>query len=416
MVAECRTISHGQAMTTYATKNNRADIVFTQNLDDTLPPMGMWGEMQTIQQRYEPKFKKKPIKKPIFCIEASPTKAESEGWDLNDWGNYAQTLLNRLVAAAQPKSKRGKNGRALKGLDLSRCQILACLHKDAKSGIPHLHILINRIDLDGNLLNDSFIGNKLMTAVHSINVEKGWELPEDIQKEHIAEISKACYTILANMEEFSWEEYANRIKALGYKFKLNESDGVVHGYTIRRGNSKYKASLLGTGRDLMASKIEATWKRLHPESRPSLEQNREGVGKQNASQSKPSLIERARAMQTSSSTLQDSTPAHHSEVFNIDGNDTKISIPMAAYNTICSCVDAPEDGQASKTDVVKVAILLFANYVDAATAMSESCGGGGSPSRGWGRDKDDDDDKWARKCAAMASRLCKPMIKYKRGR
>ena len=54
MVAECRTISHGQAMTTYATKNNRADIVFTQNLDDTLPPMGMWGEMQTIQQRYEP--------------------------------------------------------------------------------------------------------------------------------------------------------------------------------------------------------------------------------------------------------------------------------------------------------------------------------------------------------------------------
>lgn len=78
------------------------------------------------------------------------------------------------MAASQPNYKRGKGGRHLKGLDLSRCQIFACLHRDAKSGIPHLHILINRIDLDGNLINDSFIGNKLMKAVHAINIENAW--------------------------------------------------------------------------------------------------------------------------------------------------------------------------------------------------------------------------------------------------
>lgn len=416
MVAECRTISHGAAMTIYATKNNRADIVFTQNLDDTLPPVGMWGAMKTIQQRYEPKFRRKPVTCPIFCIEASPSKAESDSWQLEDWGNYARTLLDRLEVAAQPKNKRGKNGKLLQGLDLSRSQIFACLHHDAKSGIPHLHILINRIDLDGNLLNDSFIGKKLMKAVHSINVENGWELPEDIQKAHIAEISKACYSILSDMQEFSWEEYGNRLNALGYKLKLKESKGEVHGYSIWRGNSKYKASLLGHGRDLMASKIEETWNRMHPMEKTNIDQNREDVSKRDVSRSKPSPLERALNTLPSEKNQPISSPNTFSETFNIDGKETEISIPMSMYNTIKGYVEVPRKGQTTELDVINVAILLAANYINAATAMSESCGGGGSPGTGWGRDKDDDDDKWARKCVAMASRLCKPVIKYKRSR
>ena len=52
------------------------------------------------------------------------------------------------------------------------------------SSIPHLHILINCIDLDGNLMNDSFIGDSAVKAAHAINVERGWELPEDIHEAH----------------------------------------------------------------------------------------------------------------------------------------------------------------------------------------------------------------------------------------
>ena len=41
-------------------------------------------------------------------------------------------------------------------------------------------------------------------------------------------------------------------------------------------------------------------------------------------------------------------------------------------------------------------MLLFAGYIDAATSMSESCGGGGSsPSSGWGKKDDEDDWKFA---------------------
>lgn len=45
MIAKASAIQHGQAMTNYATKNNRADIVKTNHLSEGLPPMGMWDEM-----------------------------------------------------------------------------------------------------------------------------------------------------------------------------------------------------------------------------------------------------------------------------------------------------------------------------------------------------------------------------------
>lgn len=43
------------------------------------------------------------------------------------------------------------------------------------------------------------------------------------------------------------------------------------------------------------------------------------------------------------------------------------------YNNI----EVPDNSNATHEDILKVSMLLFLNYVDAATAMSESYGGGG---------------------------------------
>lgn len=58
-------------------------------------------------------------------------------------------------------------------------------------------------------------------------------------------------------------------------------------------------------------------------------------------------------------------------------------------------------------DSVHTALLLFAGYLDAATSMAVSSGGGGSDTGGWGRDKDEDELEWARRCARMANSMCK---------
>lgn len=63
------------------------------------------------------------------------------------------------------------------------------------------------------------------------------------------------------------------------------------------------------------------------------------------------------------------------------------------------------------TDILNCAMMLAVNYVTEATTYAESCGGGGSTSDDWGKKKDDDDELWARRCAAQANRLCKPMAR-----
>ena len=78
-------------------------------------------------------------------------------------------------------------------------------------------------------------------------------------------------------------------------------------------------------------------------------------------------------------------------------------------------VTAGLDEEVKQTNLFKVAALLFAGYLDAATSMSSSCGGGGSPGSGWGKDKDEDEHNWAIRCAKMAKWLCKP-IKRNRSR
>ena len=47
---------------------------------------------------------------------------------------------------------------------------------------------------------------------------------------------------------------------------------------------------------------------------------------------------------------------------------------------------------------------LFGGYIDAATSMSESCGGGGgsAPESGWGKKDDEDNRLYARRCLQMA--------------
>ena len=403
MIAKAKSIPHGAAMTNYATKHNRADIVLTRNLDEGLTPLAMWGAMETIHQKYEPKFRRKPVKNPTLRLEVSPSLEETKGWTLRDWYAYALQFLDKLQKDVQAKDgkKKGKDK-----FNLDRAQIFACLHFDAKSGIPHLHILINRIDLDGNLMNDSFIGDSAVKAAHDINVERGWELPEDIHEEHQKEITEACYDILRGMSGFDWNGYKRGLESRGYKIhEQRDKQGVLHGYTVLRGNSRFKSSILGKGRDLTASKLEATWKKLHPVA-PSVVKPSSTVDTSQATNRKP-LVERYAERQSVAQT-KPAPPSVFRKIQYVDDEKYSITMPLEAYKAMQDAIEVPDESVPFE-NVLNVAMLLFMNYVDAATSMSESCGGGGSTPSNWGEDKDEDEREWARRCAQHANWLCKPM-------
>ena len=407
MIAKARSISHGSAMTNYATKHNRADIVLTRNLDEELTPLAMWGAMETIHQKYAPKFRRKPVEKPTLRMEVSPSLEETKGWTLNDWYAYALQFLEKLQKDVQAKEgkKKGKGK-----FNLDRAQIFACLHFDAKSGIPHLHVLINRIDLDGNLMNDSFIGDSAVKATHSINVERGWELPEDIHKAHEKEITEACYDILRGMQRYDWSSYKHGLESRGYKVhEQRDKQGVLHGYTILRCNSRFKSSTLGKGRNLTAPRLEETWKELHPVAQSVVKPNTI-VGTSQTTERKP-LTERNSECQSITRTKPEAPPLFRKILFVVDKHYS-ILMPMEAYTAMKDAIEVPDESMPLE-NVLNVAMLLFMNYVNAATSMSESCGGGGSIPSNWGKDKDDDERDWARRCAQLANWLYKPIRRYK---
>ena len=407
MIAKARSIPHGAAMTNYATKHNRADIVLTRNLDEGLTPLAMWGAMETIHQKYEPKFRRKPVKNPTLRLEVSPSFEETKGWTLKDWHAYALQFLEKLQKDVQAKEDK-KKGKSKFNLD--RAQLFACLHFDAKSGIPHRHILINRIDLDGNLMNDSFIGDSAVKAAHAINVERGWELPEDIHEAHEKEITEACYDILRGMSSYDWDSYKHALESCGYKVhEQRDKQGVLHGYTILRGNSRFKSSILGKGRNLTAPRLEETWKKLHPVAQSVVKPNTT-VGTSQTTERKP-LTERNSGCQSITQTKPEAPPLFR-KILSVVDKHYSILMPMEAYTAMKDAIEVPDESMPFE-NVLNVAMLLFMNYVNAATSMSESCGGGGSTPSNWGKDKDDDERDWARRCAQLANWLCKPIRRHK---
>lgn len=348
MIAKGKSISHGAAMTNYATKHNRADIVLARNLDEGLTPLAMWGAMETIHQKYAPNFRRKPVKNPTIRLEVSPSLEETKGWTLNDWYQYALQFLREFQKAGQTKDGKKKGAGKF---NLDRAQLFACLHFDAKSGIPHLHISINRIDLDVNLMNDSFVGESAVKATHTINIERGWELPEDIHEAHVKEITEACYNILRGMSRYDWRTYKHCLESRGYKVhEQRDKQGVLHGYTILRGNSRFKSSKLGRGRDLTAPKLEATWKKLRPVA-PSVlcEQSDQGravkssstVGTSQTTGRKP-IAEHYTDRQNAAQTMP-KVPSIFGKILSVDAKNYFIRMPLDAYRTMNEAIGTPDE-------------------------------------------------------------------------
>ena len=246
--------------------------------------------------------------------------------------------------------------------------------------------------MDGKINDSHKIGERAVMAANIINERRGWVQSEEISIRHKQEISDCCMEILRTINEFSWQKYETELVKRGYKVHLQEKDdGGVYGYSIKRGNSTYKSSVLGIGRNLTPSKIEATWAKLHPQERKS------EPAKPVSRQTRPADI-----------TPISQPVIKHYDIATDEYHSYHVEIPEVADNIIrqdCSLEEAHP--LAKIKEIQYTSLLLFAGYLDAATSMAVSSGGGGSDTGGWGRDKDEDELEWARRCAKMANSMCK---------
>lgn len=403
MIAKARAISHGANSMRYVVNKDKSDIIKLNMLPDNVAAESLWSRMLLHQAKFIGN-RPKPIKNNMIRIEVSPTAEETKGWTNSDWEELADDFIREFDSIDLSKqTKRAKD----KHTNLSNSQYVVSLHRDSKSGILHLHIDANRIDNDGNINNDHNIHIRAIIAANNISKRRGWVLATDISKQNKQEITDACMDALRSMDTFDWNDYVERLKQCGYDVMLQkDSQDVVRGYSIKRGNSTYKSSSLGKSRNLMPSKIEMTWEELHKDI---LQQN--NADKKNHAENTSAELQTANnARCRNCNEYQPQPLVHHS--INWNYRNYEIDIPSNVNDILMQNVSLVENNVfATINDLQQTAILLFAGYLDAATQMSESSGGGGSTPDGWGKDEDEDDLEWARRCARMASHMCRPAIK-----
>ena len=396
MIAKTSTISHGANAIRYSVNKEKADIVKANLLPDNISPEAMYGRMMLVQRKFAENINKgKPLGRNVIRIEISPSKEESRDWTMDDWVHLADEFIRMFDSIdLSGKTKRASS----KQTNLKGSQYIVALHRDSKSGILHLHIDANRVDMDGKINDSHKIGERAVMAANIINERRGWVQSEEIGIQHRQEVSDNCMEILRTMDEFSWQRYEMELVKRGYKVHLQEKDGGgIYGYSIKRGNSIYKSSILGVGRNLTPSKIEATWAKLHPQERKS--NPIKPVPQQTRTAGKTPVIQPSTASQLVMKHYDITTDEYHKY---------HVAIPEFADNIIRQDCSLEEAHPLAKIEEIQhTALLLFAGYLDAATSMAASSGGGGSDTGGWGRDKDEDDLEWARRCARMANSMCK---------
>ena len=178
MIAKAATISHGSNAIRYSVNKDRADIVKTNLLPDDISPEAMFKRMMLVQKMFANERKRgRPLTDNVIRIEISPTAEESKGWTMDDWARLADEFIQEFDSIdLSKKTKRASS----KQTNLKGSQYVVALHRDAKSGILHLHIDANRVDMEGKINDGHLPGMRAVMAANIINERYGWMQAEEI--------------------------------------------------------------------------------------------------------------------------------------------------------------------------------------------------------------------------------------------
>ena len=246
MIAKAKAVAHGIRAMLYMSgesRNKKHPERITHICDNFMPQgmdaSGIWTEMKFATMNH-PNIRNNAIR-----IEISPAMEHTENFTLDDW----QELWRDFAAAFDIQEIRDKDGK---------------LHEESNSGIPHLHAIVSRVDEDGNINNDHAIHLRAQRAAEMIARQRGWTTAQHIHETNIPKVRADCMEALRELNEWSWNGYRERLAAKGYDLYLRkDKKNVIRGYVLLKGNTKFKASELGKGRNLTASRIRQTWEKLH---------------------------------------------------------------------------------------------------------------------------------------------------------
>ena len=414
MIMLAKVVPYGGNAVRYALEKEKAKLVKVNHMPEGIEPTAIWYMMKHhCQLHQQDRTVGRSLERLMVQFVISPSKEEAANFTMNDWANLQDESLETLDAVGLIPMGMEKEVKT----NFRNSMNVGGLHSDSKSGTLHLHMDCCRVDLDGNTNDVHDIHKRAMMAAEIINMRHGWKQPKEIRDMRREKIVDFCEYTLQKMQEFDIDFYFKMLRMKGYEVTPRyDKDKKLVGYTIGKNASVFKASEIG--RRFMASQLEATWKKFHPE--PS--QVRMKPSAPTITSSSSPVRPTAQTMTSAQPKVQtrvQSKPIPSFTIFNIDTpiGSKAVEIPNLVKDIFLNEAQVPEDNDTATVEIVAhTAMLLFAGYIDAATSMSESCGGGGgsAPESGWGKKDDEDERAYARRCLQMAHSMYK-LKSVKRG-
>ena len=408
MIMLAKVVPYGGNAVRYALEKENAKLVKVNHMPEGIDPTAIWYMMKHhCQLHQQDRTVGRNLERLMVQFVISPSKEEAKDFSMKDWRNLQDESLETMDSLGLIPKGMKKEAKT----NFRNSMYVGGLHSDSKSGTLHLHMDCCRVDLDGNTNDVHDIHRRAMMAAEIINMRHGWKQPQEIRDMRKKAMADFCEYTLQKMLEFDVDFYFRMLRMKGYEVtpRYDKSKKLV-GYTIGKNASVFKASEIG--RRFMASQLEATWKKFHPE--PTQVRVKPASPTVTPS-SRPSrhVTPKPTSTQTKVQPRVQAKPVPSFTSFNIEtpiGNKAVV-IPNSVKDIFLKEAQVPEGNDtATVENVAHTAMLLFAGYIDAATSLSESCGGGGGsvPESGWGKKDDKDESAFARRCLQMAHSMCKP--------
>ena len=415
MIANAKAVAHGIRAMLYVSgesRNKKHPEKITRICDNFMPQgmdaTGIWTEMKFATMNHP------NIKNNVIRMEISPAMEHTEDFTLEDW----RQLWYDFAKAFDEQEIRDKDGKVVSGkTNVSGSKSSVWLHEESKSGIPHLHAIVCRVDEDGKINNDHAIHLRAQRAAEKVARQRGWTTAMHIHETNIPQVSADCMEALRELGEWSWDGYKERLAAKGYDLYLRkDKKDVIRGYVLVKGPARFKASELGKGRSLTASRIRRTWEKLHPESR----QRQQPAPRQPVVRTEDNQVSHGQ-WQNRQSGVSHPQPIREDYSTRRDGCvRTEITHGGGTYQRyLPSKVTDFFDNEFDYRETVNWQDLqnLAMAYFTLITSPYEVTSGGGGGSQSdlpWGRDPKEDEIDFARRCARMAA--SKMGIQKKSGR
>lgn len=398
MIGKAKSISHGINDIRYISgeSRNKEHPELIYHVKDNLLPceldaQGIWDLMKA----------NAPMKKNVIRMEISPAKGHTENFTMHDW----QQLWDDFVREYDRIEMADENGKVYSHkTNMANSIYTVWLHYESDSGIPHLHAAVCRKDRDGRTNNDHNIHLRAQHAAQAVAIQRGWITAAEIHEINAQKVADDLMDILRSIPSWSWTDYVAKARSKGYSVKERiDKKGVLRGYTVGKNGRIYKASELGAGRKLTASKIGDTWNRLHSQSEAQSKQPVNKSGTKPVTPVVPKPVAPSDKQVTDYTSWRENTTRYE---LAYGGNVSQFYIP----NDVMQVFDDAFDYRytANWQELTDMAVALFVGLTALDTISTGGGGGGSSNDDNWRDRKDKDEIERARRCArAAASRLGK---------